>query len=288
MSISADQAGQGPEEKTAEIGGSVSDASMKVIRPAPAGNTATGVLKLAALGFMLVDHLGAVVFPNVPELRIIGRIAFPIYAWCLIVGFHYTRSVPKYLGRILVTGLLCQPLYAYVMNHMGNTGNRLWDVFGVKPNIFITLFLGLAALWGIREKKFYSQIWAPVAAIALATVLKVDYGWKGVLFIMLLYGARGSRSAIAVMMISYFLFWGSFYAQTSLVLGRPINLDHLPQWLALPLKSFLRLETYGLVSLAYILLPFRKDVRLPAWVSYGIYPAHLLIVLLARVIFGKM
>ena len=247
--------------------------------PAPAGNTATGTLKLIALVFMLIDHLGAVVFKSVPEMRILGRIAFPVYTWCMVVGFHYTRSVPRYLGRILLTGILCQPLYAYVMNHMGNSGNLFMDLMTVKPNIFLTLFLGLAALWGIREGKWGSRIWAPVAAIALATVLKADYGWKGVLFIMLLYGCRGSRPAIAAMSIAFFLYWGTFYSTTSTLFGMPLK---LPLWLYQPLSSFLRLETYGLISLAFILPRFRNNLKMPAWVSYSIYPAHLLIVLLFK------
>ena len=249
---------------------------------APAGNTATGTLKLIALVFMLIDHLGAVVFRSVPEMRILGRIAFPLYTWCMVVGFHYTRSVPRYLGRILLVGILSQPLYAYVMNHMGNSGNLFMDLMTVKPNIFLTLFLGLAALWGIREGKWGSRIWAPVAAIALATVLKADYGWKGVLFIMLLYGCRGSRPAIAAMSVAFFLYWGTFYSTTSTLFGMPLNLSELPLWLYQPLSSFLRLETYGLISLAFILPRFRKNLRMPAWVSYSIYPAHLLVVLLFK------
>ena len=255
--------------------------------PVPAGNRATGTLKLIALVFMLIDHLGAVVFRDVPEMRILGRIAFPIYCWCMVVGFHYTRSVPRYLGRILLTGILAQPLYAYVMNHMGHTGSLPGDLMLGKPNIFLTLFLGLAALWGIREKRFLSQIWAPAIALCLATALKADYGWRGVMFILLLYAARGSRSAIAAVMIAFFLFWGTTYKQTAALFGISIDLTVLPEYLSTVLSSFLRLETYGLLSLIFILIPFRKNVRLRGWVSYAIYPAHLLVVWAFKVIFAK-
>jgi len=248
----------------------------------PAGNQATGTLKLIALLFMLIDHLGAVVFPHSQEMRILGRIAFPVYCWCMVVGFHYTRSVSKYLGRILLTGIISQPLYAYVMNHVGNTGNLLYDWMLAKPNIFLTLLLGLAALWGIREERFGSRIWAPVLAILLATVLKVDYGWRGVLFIILLYAARGTRSSVAALMVAYFLYWGTLYRVTSSFFGMPFDVRNLPAYLSEPLGAFLRMETYGLMALPLILIPFRRNIRLPAWVSYGIYPAHLLIVLLVK------
>ena len=251
----------------------------------PAGNTTTGTLKLIALFFMLIDHLGAVVFTGVPEMRILGRIAFPIYCWCMVVGFHYTRSVPKYMGRILLTGILSQPLYAYVMNHVGVTGNVLTDYMVTRPNIFLTLFLGLVALWGIREKWCFSQIWAPVASLCLATALGADYGWRGVMLILLLYATRTSKSAIAAVMVAFFLYWGTLYQVTRSLFGIPIDLSVLPDYISNLLGAFMRLETYGLLSLLFILIPFRANVKLPKWAGYAIYPAHLLVVLLFKTLF---
>ena len=230
----------------------------------PAGNTATTWLKIIALVFMFIDHAGKMCFPNIPEMRILGRIAFPIYAWCMIVGFHYTRSVPKYLLRILITGLVSQPLYMLALNHT-------WR----QPNIFLTLFLGLCALWGIREKKYLSQIWAPAAAMAAAILASADYGWRGVLLFIMLYAVQESRPGIAAVMVAYFLFWGSSYSITKSLFGIPINMDALPAVLSQPLSAFLRMETYALLALPFILIPFKKDLKLPRWVGYALYPAHL-------------
>ena len=230
----------------------------------PAGNTATTWLKIIALVFMFVDHAGKMLFPGIPEMRIIGRIAFPIYVWCMIVGFHYTRSVPKYLLRILIVGLISQPLYNIALNHT-------WR----DPNIFLTLFLGLCALWGIREKKYLSQFWAPAAAIAVAIVLKADYGWKGVLLFILLYAVRDSRPGIAAVMVAYFLFWGSFYSVTKSIFGISFDVSQLPGFLSQPLTAFLRMETYALLSLPFILIRFKHDLRMPRWIGYVLYPAHL-------------
>ncbi len=255
----------------------------------PAGNHATGTLKLIALFFMIIDHLGAVVFTNVPEMRLLGRIAFPIYCWCMVVGFHYTRSIPRYLMRILAVGLISQPLYATAMNHVLT-----------KPNIFLTLFLALLGLWGIRENKYGSRIWAPILVVYLGTVLDVDYGWKGVLFLMLLYAARGSRPAIAAVMISFFLFWGTSYSITNSLFGISFDLNGPVQSLMIsnqqtaatlvrgitqPLSAFMRMETYGLLSLFFILIRFRKNLKYPVWVGYALYPAHLLLIMLAKAIF---
>ena len=231
---------------------------------APAGNTATGWLKVLALVFMFIDHAGKVLFSNMQEMRVLGRIAFPLYVWCMIVGFFYTRCVWKYMLRVLVTGLVSQPLYVVALNHQWN-----------EPNIFLTLLLGLCALWGIRENKYGSRIWAPAIALALATVLGANYGWKGVLLFILLYAVQESRAGIAAVMVAYFLFWGASYSVTRSLFGISINLNALPAFLSGPLSSFLRMATYALLSLPLILIPFRKDLKLPRWVGYALYPAHL-------------
>ena len=286
---------------------------MKIVRledyappqsPLPAGNLATGWLKLIALGFMFIDHTGKVLFNNLYELRVLGRIAFPIYIWCLIVGFQRTRSVPKYLIRILLVGFLSQPLYALALNTQGHLGvliheifaplaggftfeglrDVLYAVFLQKPNIFLTLFLGLCALWGIREKKYWSHIWAPVLMIILATVLKADYGWKGVLLFILMYAVRGYRPGIAAVMVAFFLFWGTGYEVSSSLFGIKINPSDWPTWLSSPLKSFLRLETYALLSLPFILIRFPSDIRMNKIVSYALYPGHLFLILILKVL----
>ena len=230
----------------------------------PAGNTATVWLKIIALVFMFIDHAGKMLFPAVPEMRMLGRIAFPVYVWCMIVGFHYTRSVPKYLLRVLIVGIISQPLYMLALHHT-------WT----QPNIFLTLFLGLCALWGIREKKFFSHLWAPAAALVLSIVLDADYGWKGVLLFILLYAVRDSRPGIAAVMVSFFLYWGSSFSVTKKLFGLSVDLNSLPLWISQLLSPFLRLETYALLGLPLILVRFRKDLKLPRWLGYVLYPAHL-------------
>ena len=239
----------------------------------PVGNTATLWLKTIALIFMFIDHSGKMLFSGVHEMRILGRVAFPVYVWCIIVGFHYTRNVPKYLLRILITGLVSQPLYMLALNHT-------WR----DPNVFLTLFLGLCALWGIREKKYLSQFWAPAAALTLAIVLRADYGWKGVLLFILLYAVQDSRRGISAVMVAYFMFWGTSYSITKSLFGLTINLNALPAVLSQLLSPFLRLEAYALLSLPLILIPFEKDLKIPRWVGYALYPAHLVLLYVLELI----
>lgn len=50
-------------------------------------------LKLIAAVSMLVDHVGCILFPYFEIFRIVGRLAFPIFAFCLAEGVRYTKTV---------------------------------------------------------------------------------------------------------------------------------------------------------------------------------------------------
>lgn len=236
-------------------------------RRAIGGSTSTGILKLIALVLMFIDHSGKMLFPGVIEMRLLGRLAFPLYCWCLVVGFHYTRSVPKYMLRLLIIGLVSQPLYIAALNHT-------WT----EPNIFLTLLLGLAALWALRGKWYGSQFWGPVIALLLSVVLGCDYGWKGVLLILLLYAAQESKAGIAAVMIAFCLYWGSSSTVVRSVFGLSLQplLDSSFRTLFEP---WLRLQGLAILSLPLMLIPLPK-MKLPAWVGYALYPLHLVVLLI--------
>lgn len=234
-------------------------------------NTGTGWIKLIALAFMLIDHAGKILCGNLMEMRILGRIAFPLYAWCLVVGFHYTRSIPKYLLRLLAVGLVSQPLYVWVLHHP-------WS----EPNIILTLVLGLCALWGIEEKRWGSHFWAPALSLIGAVLLDANYGWQGVLLMILLYAAQENRSSLAAVMVAFCLFWGNNSSNISASFGG----FFLPlcKWpgLSAIMPSFLKMQTWALLSLPFMLLPIprTKDLRIPQWVGYLLYPGHLVLLYL--------
>lgn len=72
------------------------------------------ILKLIAAVTMFIDHAGVILFPELTVLRVIGRIAFPIYAYCIAEGFRYTKNRFNYFLRVAILGILCQIVYTIV------------------------------------------------------------------------------------------------------------------------------------------------------------------------------
>jgi len=68
-------------------------------------------LKMIALVCMTIDHIGAYILTDWIILRIIGRIAFPIFAYMIAEGCAYTKNRKKYLGVMAVTAVLYQGAY---------------------------------------------------------------------------------------------------------------------------------------------------------------------------------
>jgi len=68
-------------------------------------------LKLFGALFMLIDHIGMLLFPSVIWLRAVGRLAFPIFAYMISEGAHRTRNKLAYFLRIFSVGVICQLVY---------------------------------------------------------------------------------------------------------------------------------------------------------------------------------
>jgi hypothetical protein len=225
---------------------------MKPLTDASPNLEQSNALKLLAIVTMTVDHIGAILLPQVTWLRIIGRIAFPIFAYQLAAGYVHTHSLPSYARRLAVWGLIAQPVYMLA--------------FGVRPwtlNIFATLLLGLLAIWGWDQHRW----WALAAAFSIAAVqlwlpgVGPNYGVYGVLLCL----------------VSYVL----FQHKDQLAVGHAL-LHVLASALLWPV------QIYALASLPFILWPpSLHRIRVRGSLFYAYYPAHLLVLILVRLLFPR-
>ena len=163
---------------------------------------AAGVLGryLTIYGYFSLDHNDAVqvemwmqehgiLFTSYAVMRMIGRIAFPIYCFLLVEGFQHTGNRLKYAGRLLLFAAVSEVPFDLLFNNS-------WLEFGYQ-NVFFKLFLGLAAMMGIQwveERQELGRILKTaglflviVACMAAAKLLKTDYAAVGVLSIVILY-----------------------------------------------------------------------------------------------------
>ena len=163
-------------------------------------------LKLAACITMLIDHIGAscieaayAAASEIPEavaqldtvLRLIGRLAFPIFCFLLVEGFLHTHDVKKYIERLLVFGLVSEVPFDLAFFRM--------PFYWGHQNVYWTLALGVLAMAGLKhfEKPDGSASWKGLlcaAGCTLAALLAcTDYNGIGVLIICALYLTRGDR-----------------------------------------------------------------------------------------------
>ena len=150
-------------------------------------------LKIIALVAMTCDHVGLMFFPRVTVLRIIGRLAMPIFAWMIAEGCAHTRDRRRYLLQLLGLALLCQVVYFVAMGSLYMC-------------ILVTFSLSVLLIYAIdhlREKKTATAALPALLTVALiltATVIvpalstgtdfAVDYGLWGVLLAVGIYFGR--------------------------------------------------------------------------------------------------
>ena len=153
-------------------------------------------LKVIAVITMLIDHVASVFLKKNQILllqiagkeltlyylmRMIGRLAFPIFAFLLAEGFHYTSDRKKYGIRLFVFALISE--IPWNLEHTGK-------LFYSSQNVFFTLLLGYLGLYLIEKMKTSPNktkeiIWL-FALLLISIVLRSDYGGTGFCFILLM------------------------------------------------------------------------------------------------------
>lgn len=240
------------------------------------GLSAAALKYLAALS-MLVDHMG-VVFPTMAAdmglpawadllPRLIGRLAFPIFAYFLAEGCRRTRFFSRYLLRLGLFALLSQVPFTLATGTWGGS-------------VILTFFLAAGAIWAFERLSAKGHTPAAASLPLLAACVlafNCDYGFPAVLLIFTLYLCGEDRKKLLLCL-------GIGLALIYLVYQPFVGILTLP-WLsasligsylayALPLQIL-----YCLCAEAALLLlaGYRGQLGIQnKWFFYVFYPAHLL------------
>lgn len=109
----------------------------------------------------------------------IGRLAAPIFIYCIAQGFAHTSNVRRYAGRVLLTAVIAQVPYTLFdlaeMRVLGVAGD--WRETGL--NILFTLALALCVLRAHEELKRRGLVLLSPLAVALATWLAMELNMEG-------------------------------------------------------------------------------------------------------------
>lgn len=213
-------------------------------------------LKLIACVTMLIDHIGASCIeatygvadqtpPRILQLdlvlRLIGRLAFPIFCFLLVEGFLHTHDVKKYIERLFLFGLVSEVPFDMAFFKT--------PFYWGHQNVYWTLGLGVLAMALLQkfEDADGSAVWkgrfAALGCMVLAQLLNTDYGAVGVALIVALYLTRNDR-------------------KRQCIIGAVLLLNEIT------------------APLAFVLLWFYNGERgrCPQWAKwafYGFYPVHL-------------
>lgn len=233
------------------------------------------VLKIIAIITMFCDHFGDAFIGHYSFLNLIGRIAFPIFAFQISEGYIHTKNIKKYTIRLGIFAIISQiPFTLFTHKYINPNSTTL--------NVFFTLFLGLIAIylydWTIKTlsnnkkdekitKKALSLIIIQVIGIIfvlligyIAEKLNTDYGMWGVIVIAAFYIFKKNQ---ALTVIAFILLCAIKYSIR--IIQNGYNIETII------------LCIFTMISIMFISLYNGKQGKKIKYVIYLFYPLHLLL-----------
>lgn len=157
-------------------------------------------LKVIAVIAMTIDHIGMQILPQHRFLRIIGRIAFPIFAYMIAEGCRYTKSRKRYFVAIAISAIICQAAYFFALHSLYQC-------------IMVTFLLSLLLIFSYDDatKKGDTKSYGILLLVFLGVLFlteglphiikdtdyRVDYGFWGVMLPLLIYIGENKKQKLA-------------------------------------------------------------------------------------------
>lgn len=137
------------------------------------------LIKYLATLLMIIDHIGLLLEIN--ELRLIGRLSFPLFCW--VLGRNWERRGEKtadsLIGRLLFFGIISQFPYILLVNR-------------IELNILLSFLV--CALTFSEIHKTNKKLILLLSGMAAAQFLNVSYGWFAIACPLLMLNFKGFGS----------------------------------------------------------------------------------------------
>ncbi len=231
-------------------------------------------LHIIAMLFMLCDHLWATVISGNDWLTCVGRLAFPIFAFMIVEGYFHTKSLKKYVFRLLIFAVIAEIPFNFM--YIGSA------VFPFHQNVIWTFLIGIGAIHlnesTCKKKKLWLTILTAagtiVAGYLLGMIAFVDYNGAGVLTLLAFYFFRGRK-------------WWCYLGQSMALIFINFELLSGLQYELSLFGSTFYFPQQGLAVLALVPIWLYKGrqgyhSKWFRYLCYAFYPAHMLILHLVR------
>lgn len=152
------------------------------------------VLHILAMAFMLLDHIYWSGLVGITWFTCVGRLAFPIFAFMIAEGFHYTKSRKKYALRLLIFAVITEIPFNLIaggsISYIGHQ-NVLWT--------FLLSVILLCLYEKIKLEKngvirFLAYPIMTIIVIEVALIGMTDYSAIGVATVALFYFTRADEN----------------------------------------------------------------------------------------------
>ena len=222
---------------------------------------------------MTIDHAGYALFPEYPILRIIGRMAMPIFAFQIAIGFRHTSSKGKYMLRMFLCALFSElPFLLLSATHnIPKTSNSFTELFyaiektDFSLNICFAFLIALLILFfyekGKETKIFYL---ISIYMVALSFIVPMDYDWFAVFLVLTFYFCNNNKTSYTFISMLFCIMY-NLYAYTFL-------------------NQIVITEFYMFFSFPLLYLYNGKKGKGLKYLFYAFYPLHMLIIVMIRLL----
>lgn len=224
-------------------------------------------LKILAMFFMLLDHIWGTQ-RNIPlAFTCIGRLAFPIFAFQLVVGYFHTKDYKKYLKRLLLFGLISELPFNYMISGS-------W-FYPFHQNVMFTLALGLMLIKGLDSDTLPmpKRCLLIISSVILSVFGMPDYGLHGLMLISVFYFAAKT---------------GKHYKYIIELIGMVAINIYMAEGMLIPIGNInFPVQGFAVFSLIFIWLYNGEKGRSGQFAQmavYWFYPVHMLVLYLFAIL----
>jgi len=226
---------------------------------------------------MIIDHTGAM-FKFTPIcFRYIGRIAFPLYAFCVSQGCKHTKNIKKYLLRLVILAIFSEIPFDIAFN---DKISLIYDL-----NTVFTLFLGVLNIYVYKINSKYNNdklitFCSLITFSIISIVLKSDYSYFGIILIFCFYISDTKFKQILFFILLCIL---KFYVVFIAIICNIFKVN--TPFIVYFSTNNLFIVLFTMLSSFFIYYYNNKRGKNIKWLFYVSYPLHIILLIIVKYFF---